>query len=366
MLRLYRRHRTSCPQTSERYRRCACPIYIEGTLAGEYVRKALDLTSWTAATELIAKWNEGGEIGALQPEIPSIKEAVQKFFDDAEARNLRAATIQKYRNVLEKRLLAWCDAKGIRNLRFLTPDSLRQFRAGSPDAPLSAYKNLERLKSFFRFCHQSGWMKTNPALAVKPPKVDPSPTLPFTDGEVKRLLDACDRYPVKGIYNFGNRKRMRAMVLLLRYSGLRIRDAATLQRDRIKDAKLFLYTAKTGSPVWLPLPPKVVESLDEVPGQNSKYLFWSGNGDPKTTVADWQRSFRKLCKLAKVEDGHFHRFRDTAATGWLIAGLSIEEVAALLGNSPQIVVKHYAPWVAERQRVLERKVQESWRQDGAA
>ena len=35
MLRLYRRHRVSCGQTSERYRRCACPVYVEGTLAGE-------------------------------------------------------------------------------------------------------------------------------------------------------------------------------------------------------------------------------------------------------------------------------------------------------------------------------------------
>ncbi|MFH1267910.1 MAG: site-specific integrase, partial [Planctomycetota bacterium] len=362
----YRRHRASCSQTSERYRRCACPIYIEGTLAGEHIRKALDLTSWTAATDLIAHWNEAGEIGAVRPEIPSIAEAAQKFFDDANARNLRAATIQKYRNVLEKRLLAWCEAKGIRNLRFLTPDVLRQFRAGWPDSPLSAYKNLERLKSFFRFCHHSGWMKTNPALALKPPKVDQNPTLPFTADELQKLLEACDGYPIQGIYNSGNRKRLRAMVLLLRYSGLRIRDAATLKRDRIKDGKLFLYTAKTGAPVRLPLPPKVVESLNEVPGQNPEYLFWSGNGDPKTTVADWQRSFRKLCELAKVEGGHFHRFRDTAATGWLMTGLSVEEVATLLGNSPQIVIKHYAPWVAERQRVLERKVQQSWKEDGAA
>jgi len=238
MLRLYRRHRTSCPQTSERYRRCSCPLYVEGTLAGEYIRKALDLTSWTAATDLIARWNEAGEIGAVRPEVPTVAEAMRKFFEDAAARNLRAATLQKYRNVLDKRFLQWCESKGLRSLKHLTPDELRRFRAGWPDAPLSAAKNLERLRTFFRFCHESGWIKTNPALAVKPPKVDPNPTLPFTDDEFKRLLDACDRYPIKGIYNFGNRKRLRAMVLLLRYSGLRIRDAATLQRDRNQGRKV--------------------------------------------------------------------------------------------------------------------------------
>jgi integrase len=112
--------------------------------------------------------------------------------------------------------------------------------------------------------------------------------------------------------------------------------------------------------VSLPLPPHVVTALDAVPKLGGEYLFWSGEGDAKSCVADWQRSFRKLCTLAGVQNGHFHRFRDTAAVGWLAAGLSIEEVAALLGNSPNVVIKHYSPWVLERQRVLEAKVQASW------
>ena len=66
VLRLYRRHRRSCWQRSERYRRCACPIYVDGTLRGECVKKSLDLTSWTAASDLIAKWNESGEIGVVK------------------------------------------------------------------------------------------------------------------------------------------------------------------------------------------------------------------------------------------------------------------------------------------------------------
>jgi hypothetical protein len=42
-------------------------------------------------------------------------------------------------------------------------------------------------------------------------------------------------------------------VLLLRYSDLRIGDAVNLSRERIADEKLYLYTAKTGTPVWCPL-----------------------------------------------------------------------------------------------------------------
>jgi integrase len=47
------------------------------------------------------------------------------------------------------------------------------------------------------------------------------------------------------------------MLLLLRWSGLRISDAAKLERSKLTDdGKLFLYTQKTGQPVYVPLPPR--------------------------------------------------------------------------------------------------------------
>ena len=41
----------------------------------------------------------------------------------------------------------------------------------------------------------------------------------------------------------------------MRYSGLSIGDAATLERERLDDDdNLFLYRAKTGVPVFVPFP----------------------------------------------------------------------------------------------------------------
>ena len=150
------------------------------------------------------------------------------------------------------------------------------------------------------------------------------------------------------------------MILLLRHSGLRIRDGATLERTRVKGGKLFLYTQKTGTPVWVPLPPAVIAALEQVPNANERYFFWSGNGDPKTTVADWQRSFRRLLKDIGIE-GHFHMLRDTAAVGWLTKGVPLETVSILLGHSSvKITEKHYAPWVKQRQQLLEAAVMKAW------
>jgi site-specific recombinase XerD len=70
-------------------------------------------------------------------------------------------------------------------------------------------------------------------------------------------------------------------------------------------------------------------------------------------------SVMTLFKSAGVQGGHAHRFRDTFAVELLLAGVSLEKVAALLGNSVKIVEKHYAPWVAARQDQLEEAVRTS-------
>jgi site-specific recombinase XerD len=51
-------------------------------------------------------------------------------------------------------------------------------------------------------------------------------------------------------------------------------------------------------------------------------------------------------RLAKIDKKfHPHRFRDTFASNLLLKGVSIENVAILLGNTVRVCEKHYAPWI---------------------
>jgi len=127
-----------------------------------------------------------------------------------------------------------------------------------------------------------------------------------------------------------NRRRMRALVLLLRYSGLRIGDAVTLSSERIDTDKLFLYTSKAGTPVYCPLPSFVITALDAATDPKQRFYFWSGNGKVNTITGDWQGKLKTLFERAKVPSGHAHRFRDTFATELLLAGVPLERVS----NSP--------------------------------
>src|ERR1700728_2670218 len=55
-----------------------------------------------------------------------------------------------------------------------------------------------------------------------------------------------------------------------------------------------------------------------------------------------------------------HRFRHTFARILLQrSGVTVRDVAELLGNSEQMVRKHYAAWIPERQARLTRILQET-------
>jgi integrase/recombinase XerD len=70
----------------------------------------------------------------------------------------------------------------------------------------------------------------------------------------------------RGGHDFEHRRdRLRTLILLMRWSGLAIKDAVTLERTRLsEDGNLFLYRAKTGVPVYVPLPPEVHTLLHRV------------------------------------------------------------------------------------------------------
>ena len=161
--------------------------------------------------------------------------------------------------------------------------------------------------------------------------------------------------------------RLRALVLLLRYTGMRIGDAVSLTSDRIKLNRLFLYTAKTGTPVNTVLPDFVLQALEASPKVTCVYFFWNGAGKLDTIFGSWRRRLAKLFELAEVPKGHAHRFRDTCAVELLLAGVPIETVSVLLGHqSVQITEKHYSPWVHSRQQQLERDLKHAWDQDPVA
>jgi len=126
---------------------------------------------------------------------------------------------------------------------------------------------------------------------------------------MKRILDACDRYP-------GNVESDESVRVDDEAFGLRIGDTIALKRERVKGNKLFLYTRKTGTPVYVPLPP--------AGGRGARPSWTSLTGTASISSPAGRRSRQTAARtgrgisitvfeLAKVKDAHSHRFRDTFA-----------------------------------------------------
>jgi integrase/recombinase XerD len=363
MLTAYRRHGPKClhRQEGRKYRRCRCPIWADGFLNGVEMRESLKTRDWEKAQTKIRDLESKGTISEPDPEYVHVEEACETFTKDAEARNLSDATLSKYK-VLFDQLQAFAKDQGFRVLKELDLNALRMFRAGWKDGSLSALKKLERLRAFFRFAQESSWIETNPALKVKNPKLTDLPTLPFSREDMIAILAAADRYPDNyGTWGGPDAKRLRALILLLRYSGMRIGDGVSCEIHRLQGERLFLYTAKTGVPVNCKLPPSVVEALNSAPRANERYFFWTGEGKLTTATGNWRRAMAKLFILAGVEGGHPHRFRDTFAVELLLAGIPLDRVSILLGHrSIKVTEQHYAPWIRARQEQLEADLERSW------
>lgn len=369
MLTIYRRHRRRCAhrKLGRKYRRCPCPIWVDGRVGGVDVRKSVGTANWEKAQELVRQW----ESERVEPEPPTepttIKLATERFLLDATSRKLQESTISKYRFLFEH-IGEFAQRRGLRYIAEFDVVLLDEFRATWKDGARSSAKKLERLRGFFRFAQEREWITKNPAANLKAPKVTLRPTMPFTDEEMLRILVAADQYGKKFAGpGRENALRVRGLVLLLRYSGLRIGDAIALTVDRIRGDRLFLFTHKTGTPVNTVLPGFVANALQVMPKTAKRYFFWDGVHTLEATVGSWRRRLAKVFELAGVQDGHAHRFRDSFAVSLLLTGVPIERVSVLLGHqSVRITEKHYSPWVRSRQEQLEADLQRTWEQDPIA
>jgi integrase/recombinase XerD len=208
---------------------------------------------------------------------------------DAAARHLGGETMRKY-VFLFKQLEAFATRRTILRIMDFNADLLSEFRATWNDGPLSSAKKLERLHSIFRFAVGRKWIESNPASELKMPKVKPNATLPFSDEEFVRIVDAADSNP-----------RLLAFVCVMRYAGLRISEATTLAVSALQGDKLHLRTEKTGEAVRVPLPGFVLEQSRNVPHSNPEYYFWTGHSKVQAAASVWRKRLAELFVKAKRE-----------------------------------------------------------------
>jgi integrase len=305
----------------------------------------LKTRSFEKAQQLVRDLEDGIQ-PRKTPRTVTLKNALDSFIVDCESRNLNQSTLRKYRSLRDNLNTHFTDPY---HLSECAIECLREFRQQRKLGPRTAAKELERIRAFFRFCVENGWLQANPAKAIKAPQAKVLPRLPFSEKEIQKIT-------AKAIDD-----RELAFILTLRHTGLRIGDASLLRQSHLTEDRLYLYTTKAGTPVSIVIPDQLVSLLRAIPPRGGYFFLRGGSTSMHTTADLWRRRIKILCKAAKVAPDHPHRFRHSLAADLLAKGASVEDVAAILGNSPAIVAKHYSQWIKSRQDRLDAIIQATWK-----
>jgi integrase len=378
---LYRRHRLECEagraeesrsgEFEERrkgWKRCACLIFASGTLDGKFRRKCTGKSAWDDAKAVAAEWEKArswdGEIVLpLAPEVSqagrvTIERAVKLFLDELQE-TAAFATHKKYRLLL-KRLVVFSSQRGYVMIDQWEPLDVRQFRSTWPVSPATAVRRMAMLKPFFEYCVSNKWIASNPARAVKNPKTrgmkHSEQKFPFTDEELKRTYDACPRYGQTYRHKWKG-EDLADFISLSIYTGLRISDVALFHIDRLRpdSGEILIRTTKAGTHVYTWVPEWLQERIRTRAKDVGPLIFGAHRQTTLDIITEtWRRRLNRLwamCGPWKIKP-HPHRFRHTFARILLQRGVSVQDVADLLGNTEAIVRKSYSAWVPERQERL--------------
>jgi integrase/recombinase XerD len=404
-VQVYTRHGSKCKFKADiTSRKCKCPkwLYVyEGEGRGAGRRISAKTRSWEEAEKEAQKLRD--DFDPVKRELKRLKEkSVNKtvaitdvadaFRNDSKSRGIAEETYIKNERCV-RHLCQWLAARNsgklpsqrIETIDQITTPLLTEWRIEWRDKSILSRRNKqERVRSFFKWCVDQGYLTSNPAKGLS--RIvgdDVAPTHPFTPEQFEKLVDATYLFDNKSRASLDTKQsrhsqRLRALILLMRWSGLAIMDAVTLPKNRVlKDGTVQTYRKKTGVWVTVPLPPDVVKELNECPAGNVShpdYFFWTGVGKKRVCVNNFARSLRRLFAFADLKmkdaDGnpirpHSHMLRDTFAVELLKADVRLEHVSILLGHeSIKTTEKSYAPFVTALQKVVTNVVRNSWGAQG--
>jgi len=195
-------------------------------------------------------------------------------------------------------------------------------KAGKPVSPQTQRNYLTKLKQFFNWCVSQQLIASNPAATI-------SVSVPFKVPEAYRIAD-CRR--LLEVVQQAEHRELIAYVALGLFAGLRPSEAHRLSWKHVHWDPVALYIAPENTKVKrarrVELNPTAIAWLNCM--DRSQPLIPTG-------FQRQIRSYRKAIELSLINDG----LRHTYATYWLKTHQNRNQLAELIGNSAEIIGRHY-------------------------
>ena len=228
-----------------------------------------------------------------------------------------------------------------------------------PQAPRSSYKRAAPatihhygrvVKSFFNWAEEEEYIDHNPArkLRLGPPRY--KEVEPYSDDEVRALLELCEedsrlRYRYLGIRN-------KAIISLFVATGLRLKELAGIRLSQLDPRLRELQVVGKGARLRVvPIngeARKALRAYLQVRPEGGDELWKTEEGEPMG-VRGVEIMLSRLLRRAGIKGrGGAHRFRHYFATRYLEAGGDLNTLRLLLGHSTLAMVLKYSRFVDMR------------------
>lgn len=203
-------------------------------------------------------------------------------------------------------------------------------------------RRYDVLRTFLNYCVWMGYFELSP-LKDKPPREPTRIIVPFTPEEVQKMVASCGR----------NAYRDKAIIMVLCDSGIRLNELSQMRRADIdwQEGSAHIH-GKGAKQRRVPLSPTTLRYVDRYAKGDSLWL--SEEGHPLTR-SGCQQIIRRISKTALGRTYGPHKFRHTAACAYLMSGMSVSDLATMLGHASQRMALQYAEYVRERHAIQEAK-----------
>ena len=378
----YSRHRSDCRFAGVADRLgCSCPkqicYYRNGKLHRIAAGTCDGAIAQQKADELAAQFAAAAKGKPTPPTVgksnTALTDVVKRFIETKTASGVTEKHVARLQFELNQ-FVQFVGGLGVVNLLDIRTEHILAYRNSLVGAQKGRAKKVYRRIGFFEFCVEMGWLTRNVARAqsVIIKYCDRQTPKALDDKQFVHLLDSVRK--LNGQVTDQQRNKLRSLILLMRWSGLAVRDALCIERSRFEPNgddffKLFLRRAKTGHPTFATLRADVVEQIFAGANPTGRYLFT--DAVPTTEkgmdylVRSWGYLFSKLDEVADLKDSdgqpyHFtsHSLRHSFVSWALNHGLPTEDIATLMGDSPQIVLQHYSEWIQGRQQRLDERLKQ--------
>jgi integrase len=302
--------------------------------------RVTDAKHWAQSTE--AAIREGRYFKVPESKRKTFSELAERYIKDVLPRKPKSERLQA------RQLQWWAKELGHMVLADVSPSVIARARDklatermpwGETRSPSTVVRYLAVLSHALSVAMREWeWIDLNPMTRVAKPKEPRGRTRFLAQAERVRLLEECKRSPQQLLY---------PIVVLALSTGMRKGEIMNLRWEDVDlgRGKATLWETKNGERRVVPITGHALDcltSLSKVRRIDTSLVFPGTGTGAKAKPIDFRKHWLEVLKRAQVPDFRFHDLRHSTASYLAMSGVTIAEVAAVLGHKTLQMAMRYS------------------------